>query len=185
MSKSISEINKRLRELNKKYKKSGLTDGKISQKAAMAALAGTDRLKMSEEAKNKISNALSKKPKTKEHIEKLKKTKLKYKITKKQIQEAQKLYPYAKDVAKHLGMDFHTYKRIAEEKGCYKSVSLSNRNKNICSKKIIATNLKTEKSFEFNSIADASKKLNVAATNIVAVCKGRYKQCKGFYFEYK
>jgi len=183
--KSITEINNRLRELNEKYKKSGLTDGKISHKAAMASLKGSDKLKMSEEAKNKLSKALSGKKKSKEHIENLKKTKLKYKITKKQIQEAQKLYPYAKDVANYLGIDFNTYKRIATEKGCYKSVSLSDRNKNICSKKIIAKNIKTEKIIEFNSIADASKKLNIAATNIVSVCKGKYKQCNGYYFEYK
>jgi hypothetical protein len=150
----------------------------------MAALAGTDALKMNKETKNKLSKALSGKKKSKEHIEKLKKTKLQYKITKKQIQDAQKLFPYAKDVAKYLGIDFNTYKRIAIEKGCYKIVSLSNRNKSICSKKIIATNIKTEKSIEFNSIADASKKLSIAATNIVSVCKGKYKQCNGYYFTY-
>lgn len=185
MANSISEINNRLRELNKKYKKSGLTDGKISQKAAMASLAGSDRLKMSDEAKQKISDFQRNKPKTKEHIDKIKKTKLKYKITKKEIVEAQKLYTYAKDIANHLGIDFNTYKRIAIEKGCYKKVSLSQRNRNICSTKIIATNIKTEKSYKFNSMADASKKLEIPATNICAVCKGKYKQAKGWSFQYE
>lgn len=140
---------------------------------------------MSEEAKEKISKALSDKPKSKEHIEKLKKTKLKYKITKKQIIDAQKLFPYAKDVANHLGIDVHTYKRIAMEKNCYKKVSLSERNKKVCSTKIIAKNIETQKVIEFNSIADASRKLNIVPNNICAVCKGKYKQAKGWIFQYK
>lgn len=128
MSKTISEINKKLKELNKKYKKSGLTDGKISHKAAMSALKGDDRLKPSEETKKRLSKALSNKPKSKSHIASLKKTKLRYKISKEQILEAQIGTTTAKEVADKLGIDFHTYKNVATFHKVYKKQSLSERN---------------------------------------------------------
>ena len=128
MGKSISEINNRLKELNKKYKKSGLTDGKISHKAAMSSLKGDDRLKMSDEAKKEISKRLKGKPKSKLHIATLKKTKLKYKISKEQILEAQIGTITAKEVADKLGISFNTYKAVASYHKVYKKQSLSERN---------------------------------------------------------
>lgn len=186
MSKSISEINDRLKQLNKKYKKSGLTDGKISHKAAMASLIGDDRLKMSDEAKKKLSKALSNKPKTKYHIASLKKTKLRYKISKEQILEAQIGTTTAQQVADKLGIDFHTYKAVATYHKVYKKQSLSERNKLISSKPVLCWTYDTEKYIgEYYSVAEAARQLNVAGTNIISVCKGKYKQCKGYYFEYK
>jgi hypothetical protein len=85
--------------------------------------------KLSNDTKNKISKALSNKSKSNEHIQKLKKTKLQYKITKKQILDIQKECNTAKEVANKLGIDFNTYKRIAEIHGVYKMLSLSERNK--------------------------------------------------------
>jgi hypothetical protein len=186
MAKSISEINDRLKELNKKYKKSGLTDGKISHKSAMASLRGDDRLKMSDEARKEISKRLKGKPKSKSHIQSLKKTKLKYKISKEQILEAQIGTTTAKEVADKLGIDFHTYKAVATYHKVYKKQSLSERNKDISSKAVLCWEYDTEKYIgEYYSVAEAARQLDVAGPNIISVCKGKYKQCKGYYFEYK
>lgn len=187
MAKSISEINKRLRELNKKYKKSGLTDGKISHKAAMASLKGDERLKMSDEAKKAISKRMKGKPKTKSHKQSLKQSKLKFKITKKQILEAQKDTKTAKEVADKFGIDIHTYKAIAEYHGVYKKLSLAERNKQNCSLPVLVYYYNTmEFIAEYPSIAEAQRNLKLkGASNIVSVCKGKYKQYNGYYFEYK
>ena len=186
MSKSISEINKKLKDLNKKYKKSGLTDGKISHKAAMASLKGDERLKMSEEAKKEISKRLKGKPKSKSHIENLKNKKLKFKITKEQILEAQIGTTTAKEVADKLDISFNTYKAVATYHKVYKKQSLSERNKDISSKPVLCWTYDTEKYIgEYYSISEAARELNIAATNIISVCKGKYKQCNGYYFEYK
>jgi hypothetical protein len=184
--KSISEINQRLKDFNKKYKKSGLTDGKIAHKAAMASLKGTDTLKMSDEAKDEISKRLKGKPKTKSHIDKLKKTKLKYKISKEQILEAQIGTTTANEVANKLGIDSHTYKAVATYHNVFKKQSLSERNKLISSKPILCWVYGSEEFVgEYYSVSEAARQLNVAGTNIISVCKGKYKQCKGYYFEYK
>lgn len=50
-------------------------------------------------------------------------------------------------------------------------------------KPIIATNIKTGEKIEFNSSREAATHLN--DTNICNVLKGRYKQSKGYYYEYK
>jgi hypothetical protein len=50
-------------------------------------------------------------------------------------------------------------------------------------KPIIATNLKTGEKLYFNSTAEARIYLN--DTSICSVLKGRYKQSKGYYYEYK
>jgi hypothetical protein len=192
MAKTISEINKKLNQFDEKYKESGLTDGKISHKAAMANLKGSDSLKMSDEAKKKISEASKGKPKSKIHIESLKKTKLKFKITKEDILKAEndvlleKGVITAKEVSKKLNIDFHTFKGIAEYHGVYKSQKLPDRNMQNCSVSVLAYHCKTMKFIkEFTSIADAARELGVGGSNIVNVCKGKYKQCNGYYFEYK
>lgn len=184
--KSISEINDKLKKFNQKYKKSGLTDGKISHKAAMASLKGSDKLKMSDEAKKEISKRLKGKPKSKSHIDKLKKTKLRYKITKEQILEAQIGTTTAKEVADKLGIDGHTYKAIATYHKVYKKQSLAERNKQISSVPILCYEYDSMKFLrEYNSVSDAARDLNLFSTNISTVCRGKYKQYKGYYFEYK
>ena len=115
MAKTISEINKKLNEFDKKYKESGLTDGKISHKAAMANLKGSDTLKMSDATKKKLSESKKDKPLSKQHIESLKKGKLKFKITKEDILKAEnavlleKGIITAKEVSKKLNIDFHHF----------------------------------------------------------------------------
>ena len=127
MSKSIKEINDKLKELNSKYKKTGLTDGKISQKSAASKYMQNREIK--KETRIKLSNSLSNKTKSIEHREALIKTKLRFKISKKEILNAQKNTKTAKQVAKKLDIDFHTYKAIAEYHKVYKKLSLSDRNK--------------------------------------------------------
>lgn len=184
--KSILEINKRLRELNTNYKKSGLTDGKISHKSAMANLKGSDALKMSDDTKKKLSESKKGKPLSKEHKESLKKTKLKFKITKEEILKAQSLFKTAKEVAAYLKIDGHTYKRICEYHNVYKKLSLSERNKQISSVPVLCYDYKSGEFIkEYNSISDASRDLNLFNPNITSVCRGKYKQYKGYYFEYK
>ena len=184
--KSISEINKRLKELNSKYKKSGLTDGKISHKSAMANLKGSDSLKMSDDSKKKMSESKKNKPLSEQHKESLKNSKLKFKITKEEILEAQSLFKTAKDVASYLKIDTHTYKNICEHHNIYKKLSLSERNKQISSVPILCYDYKTGEFIkEYNSISEAGRDLNLFNPNIVSVCKGKYKQYKGWTFEYK
>jgi hypothetical protein len=129
MSKSIKEINSKLRELNDKYKESGLTDGKISHKSAMEKFRGSDSYRKTDEQKLAMSILRLNKPLSKQHIEALKKTKLKFKISKQQILEAQIGTTTAQEVADKLNIDFHTYKGIAEYHKVYKKLSLSERNK--------------------------------------------------------
>jgi hypothetical protein len=50
-------------------------------------------------------------------------------------------------------------------------------------KPIIATNIKTGEKIEFESTVEAANMFN--DTNICNVLKGRYKQSKGYYYEYK
>ena len=50
-------------------------------------------------------------------------------------------------------------------------------------KPIIATNVKTGEKIEFESTVQAANMFN--DTNICNVLKGRYKQSKGYYYEYK
>jgi hypothetical protein len=192
MSKSISEINDRLKELNKKYKKSGLTDGKISHKAAMASLKGNDRLKMSDEAKKEISKRLKGKPKSKAHKENLKKKKLKYKITKQEILNAQNIVLNekgvitAKDVAAILDIDVHTYRGIATYHNCYKKQSLSERN---TSKADIIDVWEYNPDFKLNRgkyIGRMSKpdaRNNLGINNMNKFFDGTYAQVNGYVLE--
>jgi hypothetical protein len=186
MVKSISEINKKLSELNKKYKESGLTDGKISHKSAMANLKGSDTLKMSDAAKKKISEASKGKPKSKQHIEALKKTKLKFKLSKQQILDAQVGTTTAQEVADKLNIDFHTYKGIAEYHKVYKKQSLAERNQSNgnC---ILAWEYNGKKGKfigEFPSQNAARHTLGIKAP-LKHVLEGKYKQMGGYTFEYK
>jgi len=127
MSKSIKEINSKLRELNDKYKETGLTDGKISQKITASKYMSNREIK--QETKDRLSKSLSNKPKSLEHKKSLIKTKLRFKISKQQILDAQIGTTTAKEVAQKLGIDFHTYKGIAEYHKVYKKLSISERNK--------------------------------------------------------
>jgi hypothetical protein len=184
--KSISEINQRLKELNAKYKESGLTDGKISHKSAMANLKGSDTLKMSDEVKKKLSESKKGKPLSKQHRESLKKTKLKFKITKEEILKAQSLFKTAKEVASYFNIDCHTYKSICEYHKIYKKLSLSERNKQISSVPILCYDYKTGEFIkEYDSISDASRDLDLFNPNITSVCRGKYKQTGGYSFRYK
>lgn len=186
MAKSISEINKKLSELNKKYKESGLTDGKISHKSAMSKLKGSDSLKMDDVAKKKISESKKDKPLSKQHIESLKKGKLKYKITKDDILNAQKETSTAKEVADKLGIDFNTYKSIATFHKVYKKQSLAERNQSNgnC---ILAWEYNGKKGKfigEFPSQNAARHALGIKAP-LKHVLEGKYKQMGGYTFEYK
>jgi ABC-type Fe3+-citrate transport system substrate-binding protein len=190
MKKSISEINDKLKQFNKKYKKSGLTDGKISQKAAMASLRGSDVMKHSDEHKKKISERFKGKPKSKEHIESLKNTKLKHKITKEQILEAQIGTTFAKEVAEKLGIDGHTYKAIATYHGVYNKKRDGNRLAQ--SKSTIhvwyydktKSDSKGEYFGKFISKSEAANACGIKMrTGITKVIKGECKQFGGFFFE--
>ena len=58
------------------------------------------------------------------------------------------------------------------------------RNERI-SKSIIATNLKTDESTDFNSGKECARQLGLSPGNITNVLKGRYKQTGGYTFKYK
>ena len=53
------------------------------------------------------------------------------------------------------------------------------------SKAVIKYNINNQFVEEYSSVADASRQNNVSAGNIVSVCKGRYKQIKGYIYAYK
>jgi hypothetical protein len=179
----LKEIKKEIGKFHKtEYAK--ISDGRINQRV-IAREFSLGR-KMSNESKNKLSKALSNKPKSKSHIATLKKTKLRYKISKEQILQAQIGTTTAQQVADKLGITFNTYKAVATYHKVYKKQSLSQRNKDISSKPVLCWTYDTEKYIgEYYSVSEAARQLNVASPNIISVCKGLYKQCKGYYFEYK
>lgn len=51
-------------------------------------------------------------------------------------------------------------------------------------KPVLAISNSMEWDYYFNSLKEAAETLNLHASNITAVLKGRYKQTGGFYFEY-
>lgn len=127
-----------------------------------------------------------------EHKENLKKQKLINKITSEQILQLQKECNTAKDVAKQLGITWHTYKRIATELGVYKKMDLSERNKS-CGNDIFAWKYdasqpdgKGEFIGEYKSLHECARELTKGAPGGIGnVLKGKAKQSKGYYFEYK
>jgi hypothetical protein len=141
---------------------------------------------ISDDTKKKISKALKDKPLSIEHIESLKKTKLRYKISKDDILKAQKGTTTAKEVAEKLGIDFNTYKSIATFHKVYKKQSLAERNQSNgdC---ILAWEYNGEKGKfigEFQSQNAAKDALGIKAS-LKNVLEGKYKQMSGYTFEYK
>lgn len=174
MAKSISEINKKLSQLNKKYKESGLTDGKISHASALSATF-KDKPK-SKEQKVKISKAHIGKKLSSETIEKLKEKKTLFgtKDAWNKGKTDYKTKPHSEET-----------KQKMRETALGKVITESQRKKasKANSVPIIATNLKSGKSKEYKSTKEAKEKLGL--TGILHVLKGRSKQCGGYYFEYK
>lgn len=190
MSKSIQDINKKLEEFNSKYKETGLTDGKISQKVAMSKLKGTDTLKWTDEQKKLHSERRKGIVFSESHIENLLLKKLKYKITKEQILEAQKGTNYAKEVAKKLGIDEHTYRDIAIFHNVYDKKR--GGNKLAQSKSIIHVwyydKTKSDSKGEwFGSFISKAETADACGfkmrSGITKVIKGECKQFGGFFFE--
>lgn len=128
MAKSISEINQKLKQLNKKYKETGLTDASISKKAA-ASIQGNKN------AKNGLLKKISKLGASKGgktnvlsgHMHKLnsisskkRSERRKKQIEKEDVIKVLQKYPFNKDRAIALNITQVTLRRILKEYKLYK-----------------------------------------------------------------
>lgn len=177
---------------NIEWKKSSIDYDKLNQlthQKVVASEISSNRI-VDKTTREKLSKALSGKPKSKSHIEKLKTTKLKYKITKEQILEAQIGTNFAKEVADKLGIDGHTYKDIATYHGVYDKKRDGNRLAQ--SKSTIhvwyydktKSDSKGEWFGSFISKSQAAEACGIKMRiGITKVIKGEFKQMGGFFFE--
>lgn len=149
--------------------------------------------KLTPEGRKKLSNLKKNTKFTKSHKEALKKSKLKYKISKQQILDAQSKYEFNKDIAKELGITFNTYKSIATHHGVYKSLGENNMGRINGMKtakpiKVWKWNKETktigEFVGEFESVSSANKILGTTGNALKYVAKGKYSQAKGYYAEW-
>ena len=131
MSKSIKEINSKLRELNDKYKESGLTDGKISL-SAVASIQGKKNHKSGHLSKiGLIGGKVSGNRNVKNgHIDKLNSVSSKKRSERRKKQfdkqfviDIMNKYPFNKDRAIALDVTEVTLRRILKDLKLYKKES--------------------------------------------------------------
>lgn len=148
----------------------------------------------SESGKKKLSEMRKNQNFTKEHREMLKKSKLKYKISKEQILESQSKFEFNKDRAEFLGITFNTYKSIAKHHGVYQTNDMETMgriNGMKAAHPILVwkydkkTQSKGEFVGEFPSVKEANKQLGTTGDALSKVARGQYKQAKGYYAEFK
>ena len=159
----------------------------------MSSLRGKGR-KLTKEAKIKLSNSKKGMVFTKEHKDSLKKSKLKHKITKEQILDSQSKFEFNKDRAEYLGITFNTYKSIAKFHGVYQTndmESMGRINGMKAAHPILVwkydkkTQSKGEFVGEFPSVKEANKQLGTTGAGLSLVARGKCKQAKGYYAEFK
>lgn len=201
MAKSIGEINQRLRELNKKYKKSGLTDGKISQKAAASAWSKNNLtgIKLSDEHKTKLKKAKIGNKRTIESINKsiigTKETKWnqlleKYPIN--LIKKAQNKHNnHQTNTCKELGISFLSYKKLCYFYGIEKKKSSIEKGEFAVKKQSKAilvwkekNGKKIGKATEYYSISECVRILNLHKPNMLRNMKNGTPY-RGLIFQYK
>jgi hypothetical protein len=121
--KSISEINNRLKELNTKYKKSGLTDGKISHKSAMSIQgkknADNGLLKKIGKIGGKVTGKNAHKRLNESQTFESRSKAHKKSFDKSIVEESLKVSPFNKYRAQWLGVTQVTYTKILKEHGLY------------------------------------------------------------------
>lgn len=168
-----------------------LTDKEFNRKegARMGGLMSSP----SSEGRKKLSEMRKNQNFTKEHRESLKKSKLKYKITKEQILEAQSKFEFNKEIAEYLGITFNTYKSIAKHHGVYQTNKMEDMGRINGMKaakpiKVWKYDRKTqtigEFVGEFPSCIEANRKLGTTGSNLRYVCDKKQKQAKGYYAEW-
>ena len=174
-------------ELNT-FDDSGMTDALLSQWNA------GKNSRPSESGKKKLSEMRKNQNFTSEHREMLKKSKLKYKISKEQILESQSKFEFNKDRAEYLGITFNTYKSIAKFHGVYQTndmESMGRINGMKAAHPILVwkydkkTQSKGEFVGEFPSIKQANDVLDTTGGALSKVARGECKQAKGYYAEFK
>ena len=186
-------IDKLNNELQERRDELSTPEAKREGMIRMAKWAGSQS-KPSTEAKKKLSDLKKKQRFSQQHKEALKKSKLKYKITKEQILESQSKFEFNKDRAKYLGITFNTYKSIAKFHGVYQTndVKSMGRINGMNSSNAILVwkwdkQSKTKGKFigEFPSISEANRQLGTTGSGLSNVAKGKWKQVKGYYAEFK
>ena len=174
-------------ELNT-FDDSGMTDALLSQWNA------GKNSRPSESGKKKLSEMRKNQNFTSEHREMLKKSKLKYKISKEQILESQSTFEFNKDRAEYLGITFNTYKSIAKFHGVYQTNDMETMgriNGMAAAHPILVwkydkkTQSKGEFVGEFPSVKEANKQLGTTGAGLSLVARGKCKQAKGYYAEFK
>lgn len=174
-------------ELNT-FDDSGMTDALLSQWNA------GKNSRPSESGKKKLSEMRRNQNFTSEHKEALKKGKLRYKISKEQIIEAQSKFYFGKDIANYLNISFNTYKSIAEYHKVYKTLGENNMgrinalafaNQLLVWKWDKKTQSKGEFVGEYVSGTEANNALGTTGAALSKVARGECKQAKGYYAEFK
>lgn len=185
----IDKLNK---ELQERRERNSTPEAKEAAKKRMYQYGGSIS-SPSKEARKKLSELKKKTKFTESHKKALKKSKLKYKITKKQILDVQSKYEFVNQMAKELGITVNTFKSIAKFHGVYKSHKMEdmgriNGMKTAKPIKVWKWN-KEEKCKgdfigEFESCVEANRHLGTTGSALRYVADGKYNQAKGYYAEW-